>query len=315
VDDRSRALSDIAALARQHGLTVEEIATALGHVPASPVETRWRSVLVTVLGVLGGTFVFAGVGVFIAMQWDSMNSAARVVVTLGSGVAALVLALLSIRDVRFAKVTTPLFLMAAVLEPTGMLVAFSELGSGGDWRWASLATSGVMAVQFGAVFGRLRRSTLLFLCILFATLFLWTALDLVDLDDATGALVLGSSLLLTAIGVDRTGHRDITPVWYFVGATAFLYGAFDLVERTPFEILFLALAAAFVYLSVIVHSRTLLIVATLAILSYTGWFTAEHFAESVGWPLALIAFGIVMIGLSSVAFRIDRDYVRARRAD
>ena len=55
-------------------------------------ENRWRGVLVRVLGFLGGTFVFAGIGVFIALQWDDMNSAARIVVTLGSGLAAFILA-------------------------------------------------------------------------------------------------------------------------------------------------------------------------------------------------------------------------------
>ena len=69
-------------------------------------------------------------------------------------------------------------------------------------------------------------------------------------------------------------------------------------------------AAGFVYLSVTLHSRTLLFVATAAILAYTGWFTSEHFADSVGWPIALIIFGLLMIGLSALAFRIDRDYVR-----
>ena len=93
-------------------------------------------------------------------------------------------------------------------------------------------------------------------------------------------------------------------------ASLFMYGVFDGVEDTPFEITFLAVAAAFVYLSVAVHSRTLLFVSTLGILGYTGWFTEEHFADSVGWPIALIAFGIFMIGLSALAMRIDRLYVR-----
>lgn len=75
----------------------------------------------------------------------------------------------------------------------------------------------------------------------------------------------------------------IAPPWYLVGATGFLYGFFELVERTPFEITFLITAAGFVYLSVLRHSRTLLFVATIAILSYTAWFTGEHFADSVGW--------------------------------
>jgi hypothetical protein len=92
----------------------------------------------------------------------------------------------------------------------------------------------------------------------------------------------------------------------------FLGGLFDAVESTLFETAFVAAAAACVYLSVALRSRTLLVVATLALLAYTGWFTAEHFADSVGWPIALVAFGLFMIGLSALAVRIDRTYVRAR---
>jgi hypothetical protein len=312
VDDRTRALDEIAAIARQHGLSAREIVIAIGEPPGTARESRLRGVLVRVLGFLGGTFVFAGIGVFIALQWDSMNSAARVVVTLGSGLVALVLAVLSSRDARFDKATTPLFLMAAALEPMGMLVAFDEFGSGGDWRWASLVTSGALTVQFAAIFGSVRQSTPLFMCILFGTLFWWTAFDLLDMSDTFVALILGGSMLLTAAGVDRTSHHDITPVWYLLGGAAFLYGLFDAVEHTPFEISFLAVAAGFVYLSVALHSRMLLFVATLGVLSYTAWFTQQHFANSVGWPIALILFGMFMIGLSALAFRIDRDYVRGR---
>jgi hypothetical protein len=100
---------------------------------------------------------------------------------------------------------------------------------------------------------------------------------------------------------------------YFFGAIGFLYGFFDSVKRTPLEITFLAAAAGFVYLATVLRTRTLLFVATLAILSYTGYYTGEHFADSVGWPLALIGFGIFMIAMSAVAFRIDRDYVRRAR--
>jgi hypothetical protein len=312
INVRTRALEDIAALARQHRFTADEIVAAIGQQPAAAQESRGRVVLVRVLGFLGGTFVFAGIGVFIALQWSEMNSAARIVVTLGSGLAAFALAMIASRDARFDKVATPLLLIAAALEPTGMLVAFKELGSGGDWRVAGLITAGTIAVQFGATFGFLRRSTPLFITVIFATFFWWTALDLLDAGAEAIALVVGGSLLLTAVGIDRTAHRDITPVWYLFGAAAFLYGFFDMVARTPFEIAFLALAAGFVYLSVVLHTRTLLFGATLAILAYTAWFTGEHFASSVGWPMALIAFGLFMIGLSALAFRIDRDYVRGQ---
>jgi len=35
-------------------------------------------------------------------------------------------------------------------------------------------------------------------------------------------------------------------------------------------------------------SRALLVVGTVAILAYTAWFTGQHFADSIGWPLALM---------------------------
>ena len=330
IDARTRALEDIAVLARQHQLTAAEISAAIGAAPAlrqdsreiagqaggadNRADNRARIVLVRVLGFLGGTFVFAGIGVFIGLQWGQMNSAARVVVTLGSGLVVFILAMLATREERFEKAATPLLLIAAVLEPAGMMVAFQEFGSGGDWRLAGLITAGAMAAQFGATFGRLRRSTPLFVTVVFGTLFWWTALDLLGLGDKEIALVLGGSMLLAAVGIDRTGHRDITPVWYLLGASAFLYGFFDAVEGTPFEIAFIAAAAAFVYLSVMLHTRTLLFVATIAILGYTAWFTGQHFADSVGWPLSLIVFGMFMIALSALAFRIDRDYVRVLKS-
>jgi len=312
VDERARALEQIAAVARAHGLSAAEIAAAIEPPAGDAGARRGQRVLVHVLGVLGGTFVFAGVGVFIALQWSELNSAARVLVTLGSGLIAFVLAVLGTRDARFDKAATPLFLAAAVLEPVGMIVAFEEFGSGGDWRWASLITSGAMAGQFALTFAALRRSTLLFLTILLAAAFFWTALDLIDADKTAISLVMGVSLLLAAIGADRSGRSGITPFWYFTGATTFLYGFFDAVEGTPLEIGFLAVAAGVMYGSVLLHSRTLLAVATLAILAYTAYFTGEHFVNSVGWPLALVAFGLVLIGLSALAVRIDRDYVRPK---
>lgn len=313
-EDRAQALRDIATLAARHGLSLRDIAEALGDFAPAGDGSRAKGLLVRVFGYMGGTFVFAGVGVFIALQWDAMSPAGRVVITFGSGVTAFILAVLAQRDLRFEKATTALFLMATALEPTGLFVLFDEYGAGGDWRSAVLIVCGTMAAQFGAVFVPLGRSTLLLVSVAFATFFAWTALDLLDADGEVIALVVGASLVLAATGVDRTRHRPITPAWYLVGATAALAGLFELVERTPIEIGFLLAAAGVVYLSVAVQSRTLLFVATLAILAYTGWFTSEHFADSVGWPIALVVFGLLLIGLSAMAFRIDRTYLQRAQA-
>jgi hypothetical protein len=39
---------------------------------------------------------------------------------------------------------------------------------------------------------------------------------------------------------------------------------------------------------------------------YIGYFTQKHFVDSVGWPIALIIFGLVMFGISGVAIRIGK---------
>ena len=310
MDDRARAIQQIAAIAGEHGLSAAEIVAALENRAPHAADSPRHRLLVRALRVLGGTFLFAGLGIFIALQWDTLNAFARVGVTLLPGIAAFVLALLAVRDPRFGGAAPALFAVAAVLEPTGMLVAFDEFGSGGDWRWASVITTGTMAVQFGAAFGTLRRSTPLFFVTLFATLCWWTVLDLLDADETVIEIVLGASLLLAAAGADRIDRREVAPFWYFTGGAAFLYGLFDAVERTPLEVLFVAAAAGLVYASVVQRSRTLLVVSILAILAYTAWFTGQYFVDSIGWPLALMAFGLVLMGLSTLALRLDRAYLR-----
>ena len=215
---------------------------------------------------------------------------------------------------RFTKASTPLLLVAAALEPTGILVAFNGSGSGGDWRWAGLITAGVMAVQFVAIFASLKRSTPLFMTIFFGALFWWTALDLADLDDETVALIIGATFVLTGIGVDRSGHRDISPAIYFFGSVGFLVQPFRSPSRRPCSrSAFIAAAAGFVYLSVLLaqphaalrrHARD---PRLHRIFHRQALRRLGGLAES-RW----IVFGMLMIGLSALAFRIDRDYVRAK---
>ena len=98
MDERSRALEQIVSLAREHHLSAAEISAALSISRSPRRRAAPRVLIVRALGYLGGTFVFAGIAAFIALQWDTMNNAARVIITLGPGIAACALAVLSSRD-------------------------------------------------------------------------------------------------------------------------------------------------------------------------------------------------------------------------
>ena len=137
---KKQALKEIAEIAREHDLTAAEVLEQLS--PSEEASDSKSSILTRLFGYLGGIFVLAGLGVFIEMQWEAMNSLARITVTLGSGIAAFVMALFAVGDERREKTATPLFLLAALLQPTGILVAIDEFSRGGDERHAILLDFG-----------------------------------------------------------------------------------------------------------------------------------------------------------------------------
>ena len=304
--DRERALADIAALVERHGLSLDDVQRALaGGGPPS----RARAILGQVLAYLGGTFVLAGVGAFVATSWDELGSAARITVTLGAGLAALVLAHVAERDPRRHKLVTPLWLLAAVLQPAGLLVAFSEYSTGGDPLVAQLVVSAVLLVQGLLVLARVRRTAVLFTTLFYGAVAMATAFELLDVDEELYGFLTGLATLCATRAIQRTRHAAIAPFWYAVGAGALLVCAYGLVDGSPFEVLYVALAVGVVYCSTLFASRTLLAAGTLGVLAYIGVFTAENFADSLGWPLVLVVLGLALMGLSSAAIRINRRYI------
>jgi uncharacterized membrane protein len=309
MDEKQRAVEQVLKIVREHGLTVADIEAAMS-ARAHGKTGASSSLLGRILGYLGGTFIFAGLCIFIALNWESMNTAGRIIITLGSGLALFVMALVASTDERYQRVKTPLFLIAAAIQPVGIMVAIDELSTGDDWHYASLLTAGVMFCQQFAVFWKKRETALLFTSIFFATWFLVAWFDLLGMDEELIAVLMGLSMIGLCIGLDKTSHGSITPFWYLLGSGSFYTGLFELLENSAFEVLFLAVACGGVFLSTWARSRMLLFVSTLSILAYISYFTAEHFQDSLGWPLMLILLGLLLIALSALAIRISKRYIR-----
>ena len=337
---RDEALSEIVAIARRHGLTPEEIRTALagtsfgGPSPATaassvastatePVSSTSRATtgspesrssksgpLARALAWLGGTFVLAGLVVFVGMYWQGMNSAERIVITLGSGVVCFVLSFLAHGSGKRDRLATPLFILAALLEPGGMFVAFDELGHGGSLLDAEIVVGIVMLAQSVLYLAKTRRTVAVFAALGFGSLATAAFFSKMEIDGGVTGLVVGLAVFLVTHAVDRSRHRVITPFWYFASAATVLLATFDLVQHRVFEIATLAVAAGFVYLSTRIRSRTLLATGCIGILVYVGYYTRERFADSVGWPILLILLGILMMTLGAFAVRIHRRYIR-----
>ncbi|HRC26613.1 MAG TPA: DUF2157 domain-containing protein [Alphaproteobacteria bacterium] len=306
--DRARALEDIKTLALAHGLSLQDISSALN----APVAVKRSaepssSILNRLFLYLGGVFLFAGLCALAQVLWDDMGSAQRVIVSFASGLVALAMGLAALRDLRFEKAATPFFLISAVLQPTGLFVFLHEyFPEGGDPQLAALWIFGIMALQQGLVFWKTNRTSLLFFALVFLYATLALLFDRNDIPDDIGMFVMGLSLVCLGRAIDRTHHRPLTPFGYFLGTSATLFGFFDIVEDSSLEIAYLGLNAFFIYLSLHLSSRTILFVSVAGLLSYIAWYTSIHFAGVVGWPVALIVLGFVFLALGALTVRLSR---------
>lgn len=302
--ERETALDQIVALAERHGIAADEIASRLA---THPTPSRQGGIVKTLLGYTGGIFVFAGLVLLVSMIWPDIGAVQRVIVSLGPGLAAFALGFLSHRDARLTKAVTPFFLLAAFMQPTGIFVFLDEfVPKTGDPELAALLVFGVLTAQQGMAFVHLRRAVLLFLTLIFWTAFLGTTLGWLDADTDLIAVTVGLSLMLLSHGATRRGHHAITPFWYFVAGGFLLGGTFAMVEGGPLEVVYLGVNGFLVYLSIRLASRSLLVVGVVGLIAYLGYFTDEYFANVIGWPVALIIMGMVMIGLSAYAVKLGR---------
>jgi len=234
-----------------------------------------------------------------------------VIVTLGTGLVVFIMGLVCLTDKRYQKAATSLFLIASILQPMGILVMLQEYSSGGDARHGMIFMSGYMLIQQGAIFWAKRRTVLAFSTILFSIILFANLFDLWNLDEELIGVVIGISLLCVAYALQQSRHAVIAPFWYFIGAILLMWSVFDAVQNTPYELIYLGLSALLIFLSTYVRSRTLLLVGTLSMLIYIGYYTAKHFANAVGWPIALVMIGIALIALSSLAVRLNNKYIKS----
>lgn len=303
--ERDDALDRIAALAKQHGIGAAEIAARLREAPGGG--DRQGGVVKSLLGYTGGVFIFAGLGLLVSMLWPDIGGVERVVITLGPGIIAFALGCIWHGDARFEKAATPLFLVAAVLQPTGLFVFLDEfVPKTGHPETAVMTVFGVLGLQQALAFRQTGRTSLLFLAIAFWAGAIGAAMTWLGIDGDLMAFIIGLSLLFLARHAAVSGHPGAAPFWYFIGGASLLAGVFGLVKGEPLELGYLAVNALLIYLSIVVASRSLLVVSVIGLIGYLSYFTYEYFADVIGWPVALIVMGLVMIGVSAYAFKLGQ---------
>jgi hypothetical protein len=118
------------------------------------------------------------------------------------------------------------------------------------------------------------------------------------------AIFTGLSLVFTGHWLSRSNYISLYPFWMFLGTCFSLGGFFALVHQTPIEPLSIALSAGAIYGALRLRSRAVLAAAVLSTISFIISYTAEHFADTVGWPILLIIIGLAVLACGFLFARL-----------
>lgn len=306
---RDQALSEVRRLMQAHGLAVDDIKES-----AVSATEKKGSHLQTLLAYIGAAFVLGGIGTYMSIVWDDLTSFVRVVLSLGSGMSVYAVALLALRDPRLQRAVTPLLCIGAFLETSGLFVYLVEYSTGGNVYLGQMLVFAVMTAQLALSFWVVERTSLAFLSILGFMGVAQAGMNYLDFDGDWIAAILGSSGLALSWAIDKTVHRSMTPFGYFVSSAAVAIASFELLDvsyshnEIGVDIFLLLVSAGLVALSIAAKSKTVLFVGITHLLFTLGYYTTHYFKDVVGWPIALIVMGIVLIGASAFAIRLGSGF-------
>ncbi len=128
----------------------------------------------------------------------------------------------------------------------------------------------------------------------------------IQIETPEGPLVLGLTGLMVSWGISQTKHKRITSFFFFLASILTAAASFDVFRNSSFDVLLIGVSAGLIYLSVIATSRTVLTIGVLSLLAFLGYFTDKYFKDIVGWPIAMIVMGFIMIGISVFAVKLGK---------
>ncbi|MCE7886392.1 MAG: DUF2157 domain-containing protein [Alphaproteobacteria bacterium PRO2] len=218
---------------------------------------------------MGGALIFAGLSVFIETIWEDIGSLSRVIITLGTGFTAYICGVVFALDKRFEKAATPAFILAFIMQPTGLFVLLDEYFPGDNAALGGMVVFAPLALQQFLTFIKFRYSSLLLYSLLYLLGFAFSFVEYFDLNRGAASLVLGTFLLLTTINMQiKEKFKDLTPLFFVIATVLFFSGVYYFVGRTVFDSIALSLILSLLGFAAIKESKTLYVLSMLYMTAY-----------------------------------------------
>ncbi len=317
--DSSLLLEEVRRQLHQGSIDPADLRSLLDEgAPGAAATSRLSSILYYV----GGGVVFMGLIILIGQEWRSFGSGMKVFVTLGSAMAAFMSGVLL--DRRPGALGAAFFLISALVMPLGVATALEESGVRLGTPGVPPLVAGLLTVVYAGAWWLFRRKVLLLAGLVFGTslFFLFTdwlvmAVPVFPSTDfhAYRFLAMGLSYMFIGHGMPAIDSRPMQGWLYGVGVLMFLGAALVLGGWKPdqnwfWEAVYPGLVFVVLYLSIRLRSRSFLVFGALGLGSFLSKITAQYFGDSLGWPLALVLMGFLLMGVAYLALTIRNRYLR-----
>lgn len=276
-----------------------------------------------VLYYIGGFIVFLGIAVLIGENWDSLGKFTRILSTLGSGIAAYALGAFLFRNEKSKQISVAFHLIAALVLPIGIFVVFDSAGYDVATSGMNSLISAILLVAYAGSYLIFKRNMFVAFSIIFGTWFFYSIAfymlaAMPDQEKLFGYLTLavGASYLFLGHYLSKYQERKgNSGSLFFIGSMFVLGAALGLQGWSPeqsvfWEIAYPAVVFGIIYLGIFFKRKSLLILSSLFLMFYILKLTGEYFADSLGWPLALVISGLALIFVGYYMVYLNKKYIK-----
>ncbi len=273
--------------------------------------------LINVFYTIGAIIVGVGVIILVAQNWDDIGFVGRILVTLAISLVTYIAALL-MKNPEQNVISNVLFALSAALTPLGAYVLVHEANMDFSWGVQSI-TALILLLVYGVALYIRRKSTLVLICLLLGTWAYYTfILKYLNLNYVFrntdylkwSTMLLGVAYLLIAYGYHSEGSKRVQHIIYGLGTLAVLGAGISI--GGSFDLFYIIMIFAAFYGSVYLRSRVMLILGALFLVAHIIKLTSKYFIDSIGWPVALIGVGFLVIGIGYATFYLNKKFISAK---
>lgn len=323
MENKEQALIYIKQLAEQKIVTREELNSTYDS--GALVRSSKQAGLAELFYNIGAIVIFLGIIIFLAQNNDALGFGVKILATIGVGMVSYVAGLLFSRDERTEAVSGAFYLISNLIMPTGLFFIFVNTGLDARSSPSQSLIAVIMLVINLLSFYFFKKDVFALFSILFGTWLFFGVTSLVSENPPFlerlqfteyRFLVVGISYLLLAYYFNSIrGLERLQGFLYGFGILIFLASTFALGGYAPYqnifwESMFPLFVFGTLFLSILIKNKAFLVFGTLFLMAYIFKVSSAYFADSLGWPLALVLAGFLIIGAGFASLSVKNRYLR-----